>query len=79
MFVIVSYDIQDDRRRAKIMKTLKDYGQWVQYSVFECDLEEADYLKMRARLEKLIEPGIGQAVVQHLPEVVGSRGGHVVG
>ncbi len=56
MFVIVSYDIQDDRRRAKIMKTLKDYGQWVQYSVFECDVEEADYLKMRARLEKLIEP-----------------------
>lgn len=54
MFFIVSYDIQDDRRRTKVMKTLKNYGQWVQYSVFECDLDEADYLKLRARLSKFI-------------------------
>ncbi|MFQ5869760.1 MAG: CRISPR-associated endonuclease Cas2 [Candidatus Zixiibacteriota bacterium] len=55
MFVIVTYDIQNDRRRTKIMKTLKDYGQWVQYSVFECSLKESDYLKMKARLSKLIQ------------------------
>ncbi|HED03223.1 MAG TPA: CRISPR-associated endonuclease Cas2 [Candidatus Fraserbacteria bacterium] len=56
MFIIISYDIQDDRRRTKIMKTLKDYGQWVQYSVFECKLEKMNYLKMKARLDKLICP-----------------------
>ena len=39
----------------KIFKILKDYGQWIQYSVFECELEKKDYLKLRARLEKVID------------------------
>ncbi len=30
MFVVVSYDIVDDRRRNKVCKTLKDFGARVQ-------------------------------------------------
>jgi CRISPR-associated protein Cas2 len=56
MFVVVSYDIPEDRRRTKVMKTLKNYGAHIQYSVFECDLKDAAYKKMRERLEKLISP-----------------------
>lgn len=40
MFVIVAYDIQADRRRVKIEKHLKDYGQRVNYSVFECEVKK---------------------------------------
>ena len=56
MFVIVSYDIPDDKRRTKIMKTMKNYGAHVQYSVFECDLQLKPYKAMRDRLAKLIAP-----------------------
>ncbi len=36
---------------------LKSYGQWMQYSVFECaDLTETQYAKLRSRLNKVIKP-----------------------
>ena len=56
MNVIVSYDISEDKRRTKIHKVLKSYGQWVQYSVFECYLTDTQYAKLRSRLNKLIKP-----------------------
>lgn len=55
LFVVVSYDIKEDKRRNRVLKIMKDYGQHVQYSVFECFIEKTAYLKMRARLEKQIQ------------------------
>ena len=56
MYMVISYDIPEDKRRTKIHKILKSYGQWMQYSVFECDLTETQYAKLRSRLSKQIEP-----------------------
>ncbi|MCL1467490.1 MULTISPECIES: CRISPR-associated endonuclease Cas2 [Argonema] len=56
MFVVVSYDISEDSRRTKVHSVLKSYGQWMQFSVFECDLTETQYAKLRSRLAKLIKP-----------------------
>jgi len=56
MHVVVTYDIADDRRRTKIHKVLKSYGQWMQFSVFECrELTNAQYAKLRSRLNRLID------------------------
>jgi CRISPR-associated protein Cas2 len=55
MFVVISYDISEDKRRTKIHKILKSYGQWMQFSVFECDLTDTQYAKLRSRLRKLID------------------------
>lgn len=56
MNVVVTYDVPEDKRRTKIHKILKSYGQWMQYSVFECNLTETQYAKLRLRLGKLIKP-----------------------
>lgn len=56
MVVVISYDVPQDKRRTKIHSILKSYGQWVQYSVFECDLTETQYAKLRSRLSKQIKP-----------------------
>lgn len=40
MFTVVTYDITDDSRRLRVATKLKDYGERVQYSVFECILED---------------------------------------
>ncbi len=56
MFVVVSYDIPNDRRRTKIMKALKNFGNHVQYSVFECELLADGYARLRGILDKLIVP-----------------------
>jgi CRISPR-associated protein Cas2 len=55
MYILVSYDIVDNRVRGKVMKLLKNYGQHVQLSVFECDLDERMYQKMRSEVERLIK------------------------
>jgi CRISPR-associated protein Cas2 len=56
MHVVITYDISEDKRRTKIHTILSSYGQWMQYSVFECNLEPAEYTKLRNRLHKLIRP-----------------------
>lgn len=55
MYIVICYDISEDKRRTKIHNILKSYGEWVQYSIFECDLTETQYAKLRHRLSKLIE------------------------
>ncbi len=56
MLILVSYDIPDDRRRTKVAHALKDFGQRVQYSVFECLLAEDQMAHLSARIEKLTDP-----------------------
>jgi CRISPR-associated protein Cas2 len=55
-FVVVSYDISSDRRRGRVCKLLQDYGERVQYSVFECLLRPEDLKRLRERLKPLLEP-----------------------
>ncbi len=68
MFVIVSYDISDDKRRTKVMKTIENYGAHVQYSVFECDLKDSHYKRMRERMAKLIAPKVDSVRFYFLDE-----------
>jgi CRISPR-associated protein Cas2 len=54
LFYIVSYDIPDDKRRIKVAKILLDFGERVQYSVFECIMDDKLVEKMTSRLSKII-------------------------
>ncbi|HQU32622.1 MAG: CRISPR-associated endonuclease Cas2 [Planctomycetia bacterium] len=54
MFYIVSYDIPDTTRRTKLAKALEDFGDRVQYSVFECILDDDLLAKMMSRINKII-------------------------
>jgi CRISPR-associated protein Cas2 len=55
-FYVISYDISDNRKRAKAANILKDYGWRVQKSVFECRLRPDTLNELLKRLEKIIEP-----------------------
>lgn len=55
-FVLITYDISNDRRRTKLHKTLLNYGTPVQYSVFECLLNEANEKAMRRAVQRVIRP-----------------------
>ena len=67
-WVVVAYDIPDDRHRNKIMKALGGYGQWAQYSVFECDLRPGDLERMVARLRLLMRKELDDIRVYPLCE-----------
>jgi CRISPR-associated protein Cas2 len=55
MHFVVAYDIVKDRRREKVMNTLKNFGLRVQYSVFECELTMHRADQLLERLKALID------------------------
>ena len=54
---MIAYDISDHRHRRLIHKILKDHGQRVQYSVFECELSKKQLQNLRTRLSDFLEDG----------------------
>ena len=55
MLMLVTYDISTSdeggaRRLRRVAKACQDYGQRVQYSVFECEVDPAQWASLRARL-----------------------------
>lgn len=54
MFYVVSYDIPDDKRRITVSKTLLDFGARVQYSVFECIMDDNSHQELMNRLSRIV-------------------------
>jgi len=55
MMVVVSYDVSTidpggQARLRRVAKVCRDYGQRVQYSVFECSVDPAQWVLLRAKL-----------------------------
>lgn len=60
MDLVVAYDIRTDsaegrRRLRKVAQVCLNYGQRVQYSVFECRVDERTFVKLRRGLEQAIK------------------------
>ena len=61
MLVLITYDVSTGdtagcRRLRKVAKECVNYGQRVQNSVFECNLDAATLELLKHKLEKLIDP-----------------------
>lgn len=54
-FIVVSYDIANDRRRQKVVKIMEGYGVRKQYSVFECRLTVRNFQRLRDKLAEVID------------------------
>ncbi len=56
MYLVVSYDIVNDRRRARLAKRLKNDLERVQKSVFEGEAGEAAYARILRSAREEIDP-----------------------
>ncbi len=54
MYVIVTYDIEQERV-GKILKVCRKYLNWVQNSVFEGEITQAKFEKLKLELQRSIE------------------------
>lgn len=54
---VIAYDISNDRRRTRIHKVLCGYGDWTQYSLFECWLTRPQLAELRIKLNKILQAG----------------------
>ena len=63
MLILITYDVNTEtasgkKRLRQVAKTCVRYGQRVQNSVFECLLDEAQYILVKAELSNLIDAEI---------------------
>ncbi|MBQ8941969.1 MAG: CRISPR-associated endonuclease Cas2 [Firmicutes bacterium] len=60
MLILITYDVNTEtkegrKRLRQVAKTCVKYGQRVQNSVFECLLDEAKYVTVKAELQNIID------------------------
>jgi len=53
-FILIVYDISNDKRRTKLHNVLLDYGTPVQYSVFECHLDDKNLVKLKKAVARVV-------------------------
>jgi len=63
MLVLVTYDVNvteegGKRRLRRVAKTCQNFGQRVQNSVFEIEVEPAQLIMLKSQLEAIIKPEI---------------------
>ena len=68
---LVSYDVNtqdnDGRNRlARAAKVSKNFGQRVQYSVFECSVNDMEYEKLRSKLVSIINQDLDSLRIYRL-------------
>jgi len=74
---LVTYDICNDKRLRKVFKTMRDYGDHLQYSVFECQFSPTDLAKCRHTLSEIIKHDEDQVLFINLGPTDG-RGERVI-
>lgn len=63
MLILVTYDVSivgpgGAKRLRRIAKVCRDYGQRVQFSVFELEVDTARWVQIKQRLIDLIDPKV---------------------
>ncbi len=66
MYLLIPYDITDDKRRRQVEKVLSFYGRRVNYSVFEVEVGKVDYVELLHRLEKESDAKADHIRIYHL-------------
>lgn len=55
MKYLITYDIENNKRRKKVSDELEAYGYRVNFSVFECELNKTKMKNLIQKLEELID------------------------
>ena len=71
MYILVTYDVSTvekagQKRLRKVAKTCLDYGQRVQYSIFECLVDPAQMVELRNKLLDIINTDTDSVRIYHL-------------
>ncbi len=74
---LVCYDISDDKRLRRVFKTMRGFGDHLQFSVFECQFTATDLVRCRAALGAIINHQEDQVLFVNLGPAEG-RGDRVI-
>ena len=51
---IVTYDVADPKRWRRVFRVMKERGEWLQLSVFQCRLSRRGMVELRAALAEIV-------------------------
>jgi CRISPR-associated protein Cas2 len=74
---LVCYDIADDKRLRRVFKTCRNFGDHLQFSVFECDLSPSEKIELETALSNIIHHDEDQVIFVSLGPAQG-RGDRVI-
>ncbi len=60
---IVTYDVADAKRLRRVFKTCRNFGDHLQFSVFECDLTLAELANLEFELNEIINSREDQILI----------------
>lgn len=71
MYILITYDVDTvsemgQKRLRQVAHICKDYGQRVQNSVFECEVTEAQYVKLKDALSATMDKSLDSIRFYHL-------------
>lgn len=71
MYVLITYDVNTSsengqKRLRQVAKCCKDFGQRVQNSVFECLIDGSDFVRLKAKLLRLIDKDLDSIRIYQL-------------
>lgn len=67
---LVTYDISDDKRRNAVFQACYDFGNHVQYSVFLCELDARELVRLCGRLSSSIHNREDQILILDLGKAI---------
>jgi CRISPR-associated protein Cas2 len=70
---LIAYDICDPQRLRRVCKTMEEYGERLQYSVFICDLSRSELVHARATVEAQMKLSEDSVVIVDLGETDSAR------
>ncbi|MFT4215789.1 MAG: CRISPR-associated endonuclease Cas2 [Micropruina sp.] len=76
---MIAYDISDPVRLRRVIKVMESYGERLQYSVFLCDLSDAELVDWLTDISAVVKPTADSVVRIDLGDTRSAAGIHVIG
>lgn len=68
---LLTYDIRDPQRLRRVHRVAKDFGEPLQYSVFVCDLTDAERARLRVAVHREINHSVDRVALFDLGPATG--------
>lgn len=68
---LVCYDIADPIRLRRVYRVLRGYGDWLQFSIFRCELTDRERVVLRGMLAEVLQHDVDQVIFVDLGRTEG--------
>lgn len=72
---VVAYDVTDPKRLRQVYKKMCGFGDWLQYSVFRCNLSDVELTLMKEKIGAIINQAEDRLMIVDIGSIDGRAAG----